>query len=136
MRSYPRNSPHAAAQLVALTALADGYLCHSDLQAMRRLDVSTCLGLTDAEMTEVIRGVGEDLTERSYRAWGTVCQLNDMVPAALLDDLDDPDLRRTTLRLCVAVAVADHGIGQAQENLIVAAATQWLGRHAVAEATG
>ena len=36
MRNYPANSPQAAARIVALTMLADGYLSKAELDAMER----------------------------------------------------------------------------------------------------
>ena len=37
MRTYARSSPYAAARIVALTLLADGYLCKTELDALDRL---------------------------------------------------------------------------------------------------
>ncbi|MFM2118860.1 MAG: hypothetical protein RL722_328, partial [Pseudomonadota bacterium] len=36
MRHYPRNSPQAAARLVALTLVADGHLAPAELEALAR----------------------------------------------------------------------------------------------------
>ena len=36
MRTYPSNSPEAAARIVALAMLADGNVCHREMQALTR----------------------------------------------------------------------------------------------------
>ena len=45
MRTYSTGSPHAAARVVALTLLADGHLCQTELDALDQLDVPRQLGL-------------------------------------------------------------------------------------------
>jgi hypothetical protein len=47
------------------------------------------------------------------------------VLASLLDELDDPPLRRQTLQLCVVVAMADRHLSDGEETLITAAAERW-----------
>ena len=37
MRTYPSNSPEAAARIVALAMLADGNVCHREMQALDAL---------------------------------------------------------------------------------------------------
>ena len=39
MRTYPSNSPEAAARIVALAMLADGNVCHREMQALDALHV-------------------------------------------------------------------------------------------------
>ena len=45
MRSYPRNSPEAAARIVALVLVADGHVCRSEFDALNQLDATGQLGL-------------------------------------------------------------------------------------------
>jgi hypothetical protein len=37
MRSYPRNSPEAAARIVALVLICDGHVCRSEVETLHRL---------------------------------------------------------------------------------------------------
>ena len=44
MRSYPRNSPEAAARIVALVLISDGNVCRTEIEALQRLEVERELG--------------------------------------------------------------------------------------------
>ena len=39
MRSYPKNSPQAAARIVALVLIADGHVSQSEIDALNHLQV-------------------------------------------------------------------------------------------------
>ena len=69
MRSYPRNSPHAAARIVALSLLADRNLCKSELEALERLGAHAKLGLSLAELHTVVHDLCQDLLAASDLAW-------------------------------------------------------------------
>jgi len=49
MRSYPANSPQAAARIVALTVLADGDIGDAEIEWLDRLAVHEQLGLARHE---------------------------------------------------------------------------------------
>jgi len=126
MRSYPGNSPQAAARVVALTALADGHISASELGVLDRLNASARLGLPPAQLLEVVQHLTEDLMATAYSHWGTACQLDDSLLHSLMQEITDPQLRRTTFELCVAVARADFYMAGSEENFIAAAARRWL----------
>lgn len=126
MRSYPGNSPQAAARVVALTALADGHISASELGALERLDAPARLGLSAAQWLEVVQHLAEDLMTTAYSHWGTACQLDDGLVHSMMQDITDPQLRRTTFELCVAVANADFHMAGPEKNFIAAAARRWL----------
>ncbi|HRM81940.1 MAG TPA: TerB family tellurite resistance protein, partial [Acidovorax temperans] len=44
MRSYPRNSPQAAARIVALLLIADGHVSRSEMDALYGRDIEHELG--------------------------------------------------------------------------------------------
>lgn len=125
MRAYPTNSPRAAARIVALSALADGHLCRNELQALERLDVHGQLGLDLRQWNQVVQALVEDLMATASAQWGTACRVDESVLVCLLDELDDPSLRRKTLQLCVVVAMADRHLSDGEETLITAAAERW-----------
>jgi uncharacterized tellurite resistance protein B-like protein len=125
MRTYPTNSPQAAARIVALSALADGHLCRNELQALERLDVHGQLGLDRSQWNQVVQTLVEDLMATASAHWGTACRVDEAVLASLLDELDDPPLRRQTLQLCVVVVMADRHLSDGEETLITAAAERW-----------
>ena len=126
MRSYPGNSPQAAARVMTLTALADGHISASELGVLQRLDAPARLGLPPSQLLEVIQHLTEDLMTTAYSQWGTACQLDDSLLHSMMQEITDQQLRRTTFELCMAVAKADFYMAGPEENFIAVAARQWL----------
>jgi uncharacterized tellurite resistance protein B-like protein len=54
MRKYPRNSPQAAARIIALTIMADGDVDKAELAVLDELAVHQQLGLEREALHEVI----------------------------------------------------------------------------------
>ena len=61
MRSYPRNSPEAAARIVALVLIADGHVCRSEFDVFERLDGPRELGLQSDSLPRIVQTLCEDL---------------------------------------------------------------------------
>lgn len=125
MRTYPNNSPQAAARIVALTMLADGHLCKSELDVLERLDGHSQLGLAPAELHVIVHALCEDLLATSNQNWPAACHIDAGTLAELLAEIDDPDLRVTVLGLCAAVAVADRQMATGEIGVLTAAFEQW-----------
>ena len=125
MRSYPLNSPQAAARLVALAVLADGHLRTTEFGLLQPMNAATRLGLNRGQFTEVVRHVSEDLMTASYAVWGSACQIDLHALRSVAAEVTDPALRRITLELCVAVVRADFDHAAAEENLVDALAEHW-----------
>jgi len=125
MRSYPRNSPEAAARIVALIMVADGHVSRSETAALDRLHASTLLDIAPADMARVLRELSEDLMCTAYAPWGSACRIGDELLRALLSEVDDPELRATTLALCQEVAQADAHLSEAEESLLAQTADLW-----------
>jgi hypothetical protein len=99
MRNYPRNSPQAAARIVALAAIVDGHLSQSELDALERLDAHGRLGLDRLELNDVIRELTEDLLATAHGDWESACRIDAATLSALMAEIDDPQLRETVLHL-------------------------------------
>ncbi|MDR7097483.1 MULTISPECIES: TerB family tellurite resistance protein [Hydrogenophaga] len=125
MRSYPLNSPQAAARLVALAVLADGHLRTTELGLLERMNAATRLGLNRGQFTEVVRHLSEDLMTASYAVWGSACQIDMHALRSVAAEVTDPVLQRTTLELCVAVVRADFHHAEVEEHLVDALAEHW-----------
>lgn len=103
MRSYPRNSPEAAARLLALLLIADGHVCRSEIEALESLDAPATLGLAPGGFARIVQSLCEDLMlSESAGEWP--CGPDDATLAALLGEVDEPALRRTVLALASAAA--------------------------------
>ncbi|MDD2714217.1 MAG: tellurite resistance TerB family protein [Simplicispira sp.] len=135
MRAYPTNSPQAAARIVALTMLADGHVCHSEMQALQSLHAAERLQLTPEQLRAVLQGLAQDLLASAYSQWGNACQMESHALDRLLEEVKEPGLRATTLALCQQVAQADGHWAPAEQRLMEHLAQHWTGPDA-AQAQG
>jgi hypothetical protein len=126
MRWYPRNSPRAAARVVSMALLADGHLSGSELTALERHGVADRLGLDRLELAEVLQHLVEDLLATGAATWHGPRHLHDDVVAAALGDIDEPELRRRVLAMCVAVAHADRHASEGERAFLATAARLWV----------
>jgi len=125
MRTYPANSPQAAARIVALAMLSDGHLSKLELDVLDRLDVDRQLGLSRADLHRVVHGFCEDLLGATHLSWSDACRVDACTLAALMAEIDDPALRRRLLQLCVSVVEADHHVSDGESLMLVAAVEHW-----------
>ena len=125
MRSYPTNSPQAAARIVALTLVADGHVDSVELDALERAGAYEQLGLTRGEMHAVLQGFCEDLMQSQSSHWAGACQIDPGTLNQLMAEVEDVAMRKTVLRLCVAVAEADSHVADAESIVLVSAVEQW-----------
>ncbi len=125
MRSYPRNSPEAAARILSLAALSDGHLSRVEIETIAGTDACEQLGLSRDRMQEVLHGFCEDLLRAEGMSWAEVCRLDAKTLGQLMAEVDDPALRHKLLGLCVAVVEADHMIADGEALVLLAAAEHW-----------
>ncbi|PND38225.1 hypothetical protein C1O66_12295 [Paucibacter aquatile] len=125
MRSYPRNSPEAAARILSLAALSDGHLSRVEIDTIAGIGACEQLGLSRERLEEVLHGFCEDLLEAERMSWAEVCRLDAKTLEQLMAEVDDPALRRKLLDLCVAVVEADQLIADGEALVLLAAAEHW-----------
>lgn len=125
MRHYPCNSPQAAGRILALALLSDGHLSRRELDMLDRLDAHTALGLARTELHAVVHSFCEDLLSSMHLSWGDACQVDQATLASLMADIDDPALRQTLLRLCLAIVDADGHVADGESVMLTAAVDQW-----------
>jgi uncharacterized tellurite resistance protein B-like protein len=125
MRSYPRNSPQAAARIVALTVLADGHLCKEELDVLDRLDAHTQLGTSRAQLHAVMHEFCNDLLSSMHLSWEEACRVDPRTMGDLMAEIDDRELRLTVLQLCVAVVEADEHVADGESIVLNAAVEHW-----------
>lgn len=124
MRAYPKNSPQACARIVALTLLADGHFCKTELDVLARMDADAQLGLEPDELKMIVQTLCEDLFYSRNGNWGPA-NLDSGTLKELLDEIEDPELRRKVLGLCVAVTVADGHLAEGETQVLMAASVLW-----------
>lgn len=125
MRRYPLNSPQAAARIVALTVVADGDIGDAEIAWLDRLAVHEQLGLTRDALHALLDTFCEDLLSSGQLQWADDCPVDERTLAALMGEIQDPDLRQTLLRLCVELAEVDAHVDAGESAVLVAAAEHW-----------
>lgn len=125
MRSYPRNSPEAAARIVALVLIADGHVGRSEEQALEKLDLHRELGLEPAAFAAVVQTLCEDRSIAHAPSASMAGHIDRVTLDTLLAEIDDPALRHKTIRLCLAVAAADDHLADGEIATLAAVLTAW-----------
>lgn len=125
MRSYPRNSPEAAARFVALVLISDGHVCRSEIEALHRLQVEQALGLAPGAFAQVVHTLCEDLLMGAYGGGSMMCSVDEAALAALLAEVDAPELQAKVLYLASAAAQADSHLADAEAVVVAAARRHW-----------
>lgn len=122
MRSYPRNSPEAAARILALVMISDGHVCRSELAALQSLDLAGALGLSPDALPQVVQALCEDLL---LATGGLAEGVDAALLAALMAEIDDPALQRTLLGLCLTAAAADAHLSDGEAVMLDAVRRHW-----------
>ncbi len=125
MRTYPNNSPQAAARIIALAMLADGHLCKTELDALDSIDIHKQLGLSTGELHAIVHGLCEDLLASSQGDWEAACRIDPGTLAALLAEIDDATLRVKVWRLCLTVFAADEHLADGETVILNAVVARW-----------
>lgn len=125
MRTYPTNSPEAAARIVALAMLADGNLCKTEMDMLERIGAHSQLGLTQKQLHGVMHTLCEDLLATSHGDWESACRVSPATITSLMHEIDDAELRSKVLRLCALVIAADELVTENESRILSAAVDQW-----------
>jgi uncharacterized tellurite resistance protein B-like protein len=125
MRSYPDNSPQAAARIVALTVLADGDIGESEIELLDRLAVHEQLGLKRHEMHALLDLFCEDLLSSEQLTWADACPVDERTLADLMGEIQDLPLRQKLMRICVELAEVDRHVAEGESIVLTAAVEHW-----------
>lgn len=125
MRSYPRNSPAAAARIVALVLIADGHVCRSEFEALDQLDAARELGLSTEGVPHAVQHLCEDLLMVAYSGGSLMAQLDKPTLASIMAEVDDPLLQAKVLALATAAAHADRHLAEGEALVLEATREHW-----------
>ena len=125
MRSYPHNSPEAAARIVALVLISDGHVCSSEFDILKQLDAERELGLEPQLLPHIVHTLCEELLAGGYETSSLIGNVDDSALASLMAEISDPALQRKVLRLSVAAARADGHLADGETVVVEAARRHW-----------
>jgi hypothetical protein len=125
MRSYPRNSPEAAARIVAPTLLADGHLSRSELDLLEQRKAAQALGLAHDGLHQVLHTLCDDLLAGADQNWADACKVDPDTLSQLLNEVDDAALQLKVMRLCVDVVNADQHVAEGESVVLSAVLDHW-----------
>jgi hypothetical protein len=125
MRNYPRNSPEAAARIVALVLISDGHVCSSEFDILRQLGAEHELGLEPHLLPHIVHTLCEELLAGGYGAGSLMSNVDDSTLASLMAEITDPVLQRKVLRLSLAAARADGHLADGETMVVEAARHHW-----------
>ena len=132
MRSYPHNSPQAAARIVALLLIADGHVSRAEMDALYGRDIERELGLPPGDFAQVLHTLCEDLLMGMRDRRLLTGSIDDATLAALLAEVSDAPLRHKVLYFADAAATADHHVAPAEAWVMGFALKHWHLREAQA----
>jgi hypothetical protein len=125
MRSYPRNSPEAAARIVALVLISDGHVCSTEFGILKQLGAERELGLEPQLLPHIVHTLCEELPLGGYETGWLMDKVADSTLASLMAEISEPALQRTVLRLSLAVARADGHLADGEPVVLAAARRHW-----------
>ncbi len=125
MRRYPTNSPQAAARIVALTVLADGDISNAEFELLAHPEVQAQLGLDRRALATVLHHAYDDLEPNARLSLPNTCPVDEFTLRDILGEIDDPELQKRLLRLCVDIAHSDGAVEIAESIITSSAMEQW-----------
>ena len=125
MRSYPSNSPAAAARVVALVLISDGHVSSSELESLNQLDGVRDLGLEPNDMPGIVQTLCEDLLMEGFDGRAMLSHLADSSLLSMLAEVDEPQLQRQVLRLAASVAHADKHLSEGEAAMLDTISRIW-----------
>jgi hypothetical protein len=125
VRSYPHNSPEAAARIVALVLISDGHVCSSEFDILKQLGAERELGLEPQLLPHIVHTLCEELLASGYESGSLMSNVDDSALASLMAEVSDPALQRKVLRLSLAAARADGHLADGETLVVEAAQRHW-----------
>ncbi len=125
MRSYPINSPEAAARLLAMVLVADGRYTMAEIKAIDRHEAPAQLGLSPAAMHTVIEDFCTDLLADAGGQWTDSTRMADTTRQRLIAEVQEPALQERVWHLCEAIAQADGHLADGEVDMLDTLAFSW-----------
>lgn len=136
MRSYPRNSPEAAARIVALVLVSDGHVSRKEYDTLHQIFAARDLGLDPQDMPGIVQTLCEDLLMEGFDGRAVLSHVGDNLMASLMAEVDDARLQGQVLRIAASAALADKHLSDGETAMLDAIIRHWQARPVKADAAG
>ena len=100
------------------------------------INLNEQLGLERDALHAVLDTFCEDLLSSKQLARAGSCPVDGYTLAKLMEEIDDPVLRRTMMGLCVKLAAANGQVAEGESIVLAAAVEHWGLRHQVLRSLG
>ena len=125
MHNYRRNSPEAAARIVALVLISDGNASKSEFEVLNGLGGVRDLGLDPKDMPCIVQTLCEDLLMEGFDGRTILSRVGDGLMASLMAEVDDLLLQARVLRIAKKVIYADRHLSDAEFAMVDAISRHW-----------
>lgn len=123
MKTYPANSPEAAARVLAMAMVVDGQYSMTELRSLDRQNAPDRLGLTPEAFKSVVDDFCHDLLIAGAGQWsGTV---DPAIRAQLVQEITERDLQDLVLQQCEVLMLSDGHLADAEVELMDALGAAW-----------
>ncbi len=123
-RHYPRNSPQAAARILAAALLANGDVKWPEWQRLVDANAFERLGLRGVQWHAVVDDLCRDLLTNAGA--GRHGRIDAPTLAAWLGEVDDLNLQALVVELCAQVIEADGEVHPGESLVLRAALEHWV----------
>lgn len=128
MRTYPPNSPEAAARVLVMALLADGHCAMTEIQALDRLQAPRRLGLSPARFKGVLDDFCQDVLTAHQGRWLGSIHIDAGVRDQLVGEITDLRLQNEVMGLCTDIIHADAHLAEGEIHMIDTLVAAWPGR--------
>jgi hypothetical protein len=102
MRRYRNDSPYAAARIIEICLLADGYVGRRELNTLEKDGMCALLSLRPSELLAVMQATRDDLASTACSSWKIACRVKPRMLRELAAEIQDASLRLKIVEFCEA----------------------------------
>lgn len=124
MRQYLRNSPEAVSRLIAMAIMTDAKVDNRELDALDRMNFYGSVGINKWTFGDVLADFCDDLVRRADRR-GRIQLLDKRYIDQLLQEVDDPVLRATTVALITNILRSDGRVARSEAAFLKYLLERW-----------
>jgi uncharacterized tellurite resistance protein B-like protein len=125
MRNYATDSHQAKARVIAIALLADGGLDKSELDLLAKHAVVERLGMSHEAFDQVVHEFCDDMSQFAHRNGSGELELGADSINEMLDEIQNPVLRKNLLRAVLEIVYADRRLSTGEAVLVSQAMSRW-----------